>query len=589
MPASKILEAIDQLAKATDHEDWRHPALREFLMHGDEAVLVEVPEFRNQWIWVQQTAALLPSPDQWTEEAARIFRIAKLKGESIVKRWIELRQADDTLSGAGLEPALACVRAAGFTPAEIRLMASLLKTWDGQKPTPLGLLLLEGSDDEPLEWLAYPNAPLDHIKCRSSLLCILATTQPERLHRLLAKLNRDELNDPEGERDYETIIRANPGEFAHSAYRHAKNLSLDSPRRIRLMMAISEVSPLSYLDRVLEEASSVVETAGERGHPASVFGEGGLIATRFLVRQKHPRAMELCCLWINSLAKDKGGFCVAGREELWEEIRMLHPHWQPALIKAAVTSKLAKLVAVGLGWWLECWQAEDTAQRAEALRALEEGKLDDKLADGTGELKVVALARITALIWPLMQHKSKEMRKAAARALADLGETFVSQKGQELLQHKKAEVREAVAELFSILSAPPSAGAEAVASPGAARRAKLLQGRAIANPQSLAYPFLEDMYADEYIPARLVDKVTKILLHLCEQIELQKPAGLDALYKLTHAATEKINLLQDQFEDAGSEIETEAREIMSDNFCFIASAYGFEDADREELIATRDW
>lgn len=39
----------------------------------------------------------------------------------------------------------------------------------------------------------------------------------------------------------------------------------------------------------------------------------------------------------------------------------------------------------------------------------------------------------------------------------------------------------------------------------------------------------------------------------------------------------------------GSEIETVAREAIAEDFWRVASAYGFADADAEELIATRDW
>lgn len=54
-------------------------------------------------------------------------------------------------------------------------------------------------------------------------------------------------------------------------------------------------------------------------------------------------------------------------------------------------------------------------------------------------------------------------------------------------------------------------------------------------------------------------------------------------------ATEQFNALQAEFEAAGSEIETVAREVIAGDFQFIALAYGFADADVEELTAERDW
>ena len=111
----------------------------------------------------------------------------------------------------------------------------------------------------------------------------------------------------------------------------------------------------------------------------------------------------------------------------------------------------------------------------------------------------------------------------------------------------------------------------------------------ITNTSISSHSFLAEMYADSYFPRRLVDKGKQILLRLCEQIEQRKPADVVALYALTHAATDEFNELAEEFEAAKSEIETAARDCIGTDFAFIATAYGFADADVEELIATRDW
>jgi len=101
--------------------------------------------------------------------------------------------------------------------------------------------------------------------------------------------------------------------------------------------------------------------------------------------------------------------------------------------------------------------------------------------------------------------------------------------------------------------------------------------------------FLETMLEDKYYPKETVKKVQEVLTHLCVEIEAQQPQGLEDLYSLTHAATEKINDLEEEFDANGSEIETVARENIAEEFEFIANAYGFEDADIEELIEPREW
>ncbi|MFE9446409.1 DUF5713 family protein [Streptomyces sp. NPDC006602] len=111
----------------------------------------------------------------------------------------------------------------------------------------------------------------------------------------------------------------------------------------------------------------------------------------------------------------------------------------------------------------------------------------------------------------------------------------------------------------------------------------------VSNQQVTAHPFLKGLYGDDYYPDHVVDRDKEILLRLCERIEAERPADLEALYVLTRAATDEFNDLQAAFEEADSDIETVAREEIAENFWFVAQAYGFADADVEELIATRDW
>ncbi|MFD7555228.1 DUF5713 family protein [Streptomyces sp. NPDC059835] len=111
----------------------------------------------------------------------------------------------------------------------------------------------------------------------------------------------------------------------------------------------------------------------------------------------------------------------------------------------------------------------------------------------------------------------------------------------------------------------------------------------ITNQQAARHTFLRQMHDDPYFPDHLVDQGRDILLRLCERIEADRPSDPEALYALTQAATEEFNLLDRKFAAAGSGIETVAREWICDEFCFVASAYEFTDADAEELTAGRDW
>jgi hypothetical protein len=101
--------------------------------------------------------------------------------------------------------------------------------------------------------------------------------------------------------------------------------------------------------------------------------------------------------------------------------------------------------------------------------------------------------------------------------------------------------------------------------------------------------FLAGMYGDGYFPKFLVDKIKKILVSLCEDIESEAPRDTDSLFKLTHLTTARINELAAEFEESGSELETVAREVMAGDFDQIVRAYGFTDVDVEDVVAARDW
>ncbi|MGW1071130.1 DUF5713 family protein [Streptomyces aureus] len=111
----------------------------------------------------------------------------------------------------------------------------------------------------------------------------------------------------------------------------------------------------------------------------------------------------------------------------------------------------------------------------------------------------------------------------------------------------------------------------------------------ITNQQVAGHAFLRPMYDDSYFPDHVVGQGKVILLRLCERVEAERPADLESLYAFTQAATEEFNLLDREFVAVGSGIETVAREWICDEFRFVASAYGFTDADAEELTAGRDW
>ncbi len=103
----------------------------------------------------------------------------------------------------------------------------------------------------------------------------------------------------------------------------------------------------------------------------------------------------------------------------------------------------------------------------------------------------------------------------------------------------------------------------------------------ITNPKLANYIFLRVIVG--YIPADLVAKGQGILQRLAERFEAEVPKDEAHVFRLTHAATEAFNDLDEE-----CVIETIFREAICDDVDAIARAYGWE-LDAEELTAPRDW
>ena len=101
--------------------------------------------------------------------------------------------------------------------------------------------------------------------------------------------------------------------------------------------------------------------------------------------------------------------------------------------------------------------------------------------------------------------------------------------------------------------------------------------------------YVYDMRDDDYYPPHLVQKVADELQKFDELLDAgeRDPQKIQAR---ADEVTKNINTLEDEFDEADSEIETVARESIAETFYLILKEYGLEeDFDIEELIAERDW
>ena len=102
-----------------------------------------------------------------------------------------------------------------------------------------------------------------------------------------------------------------------------------------------------------------------------------------------------------------------------------------------------------------------------------------------------------------------------------------------------------------------------------------------------SYKLLDEMYQDEYYPNFLVDKIKDELQKVIDLLETGEN-DIEVIQKKLDESVCAINDLQEEFEENGSELETEARESIGEAVAYILRWFDL-DLDVEEAIRERDW
>lgn len=104
-------------------------------------------------------------------------------------------------------------------------------------------------------------------------------------------------------------------------------------------------------------------------------------------------------------------------------------------------------------------------------------------------------------------------------------------------------------------------------------------------PEDFAY--LPEMYYDTYFPKFLVDKLKEVIKEVVTFIENGNHSG-NEIQEAFDQMVFKINNLQDDFFENGSEIETAARESIGMTVEGILKYFEIT-IETEEAIRKRDW
>jgi len=433
---SKIFDALDELAKQTYAPEWKDPAIRQFVRTGDEALLPGIRPFKNSWSG--SLPQELPAPDAWTDEASRVLRLGHLKRvPSMLESWLQRFGRNYRDNWPQFDAAIKILRAVGLSDAEIRQTLLACDLWESkeQTPTQAGELFLQ-LDPTDAEIRQGFQQSYDG---EWQLPALLAHSQPERMEKLLA----GGLKFKNASLTYGLMVRANPARFATKAFEVFEKLP-ESIHRMNLITTLAEVLPSQYLDRACAEARNCL-----RRVPIAddVLGRN---CSEFMLQQNQPDALELCCQWMSGYAGENPWNAPHQRELIFTWAAQHQPTMIRPMAEACARCGAANVVLLGLKQWKQQGIAPNTSERFhEAIQRVLQQTDTAHIISAVAEARDWDLQRTSEDLWPLLQHKSRPVRGAAARVLAGLGFAAAGERAIKLLGHKKADVRQAAVMLLS--------------------------------------------------------------------------------------------------------------------------------------------
>jgi hypothetical protein len=238
------------------------------------------------------------------------------------------------------------------------------------------------------------------------------------------------------------MVRANPARFAAKAIRVFGELT-DREGRISLITTLGDAVPDRYLKPALAEVREYLQQQRITDDPIGRF------CAEFLLKHNTPDALELTCRWMRGF-QERNPWNAPHQRELILQWAAEH---QPAMVvpmaEACTRCQASNVALLGLKVWRQAGTGDTTERFHEAVRRLFAQADTGVIVSAVSEAKQWNLERTEDDLWPLMQHKSRPVRGAAARALAGLGYPTVSKRALALLEHKKADIRQAAVMLLS--------------------------------------------------------------------------------------------------------------------------------------------
>jgi hypothetical protein len=398
------------------------PDLEKYAETGDAKSLANLNRQQDAW-WASGLSDGLPTSGPWTDEDRRFARgVYRLGFGGTLSRWAHDRCANERPGQDSLAPLRESIVPDEADDAEFasNLILHTASFVRGDHPTSTGRFFLSLSAAQLKKAMqnAEKDAPMHDVAE------LLARFAPDKLEGAIDAVLRP--HEYGNQAVFTILLRANPHKYETKVLEAHARRKGDAWNRFHEAQAIYETDPAKYADLALDACRAALQATSMKSNHYVVgpwmierFGAAALPdLLEFFRRQKetsgHEQILDACAKHIRATAVD---VYLTALDHPAAGVRLEGLKHLAALGDAAHDDRIHQEINRGFG--------ETDSQTVVPFLQL------------AGRWKV---ERVADDVWALLNHKSKPVREAAARALARAGDAVIP-RATELLSAKKADTR----------------------------------------------------------------------------------------------------------------------------------------------------
>ena len=433
---ASIITALETLAAKGWWKEWQNPAWKQFVLTGDEKQLKKLPKFSDHGWLPPELLSALPTPSQIDDQARRFLQACCVaEHPQAVGNWIQQRTMREGAEPGEFSKACTLLLKIGcpklFLAEQVaQYVRPLCEV--SNAPTPAGDFLLALEQNTLRDLLSK----ISRSAYAVDMSKLFMSNAPQKWKELVAKADQKHLNSE----TWVVALSFAAQDFlplAARAYEEVEGWYC----QFEIGAKLHELDPARFESAMVQLTSKQL-LAEDTNAEIGLWQQAKQSASWLLANRGEAAVAQLTKYFAAALDLDewrRKNQSEYKNEVLTQAVQKLGRKALP-LLEACFATDQADVQLNALQLWSGIKADTDIPGIAAKLRQLFGSKEAASVARAVRFAGDLSPEAVEELLWPLLSHKSRPVRDAAASTLAKLGESRLG-KAEELWAARKADTR----------------------------------------------------------------------------------------------------------------------------------------------------